>query len=251
MLYAETENDWKRVAVRLRAKGAFGLDSEFDGVDLRRESCVGRARIHVWSVAVTTGRLHPRGYYETAGVVLPAAALGCGELVEVLTDPNITKYVHNLPVDSHALANHGIDLQGAINTLSMARWMLPGSPSFGLKDLMPRFGRKPVGDFRELFRRPMKILKTRMHRERGCECGTEKCRKRSTGHKKWETAREVEEWIEKGYEPIPLTEIVPGHPLWPVLLQYAGEDAMAALELVGWLCTVNRTVPAPFFAAAV
>lgn len=250
MLYASDAADWERVAARLRTKGAFGLDTEFSGVDLRSESCVRRARVHVWSVAVATGRLHPRGYPITAGVVLPADALSCPAIVGVLNDPKITKYVHNLPVDSHTLANHGIDLQGAVNTLSMARWMLPGIASYGLKDLMPLFGRRPLGDFKELFRKPKRIPKVNKIREKGCSCGEEGCRKRKGPHEKWEKVRHEIEWIEKGFEPIPLTEIVPGHDLWDTLLKYAGEDAMAALELACWLPTVNRSTPSPFFRAA-
>src|SRR5690242_8610721 len=91
--YLEHPAEWDELAVRLRSAGIFGLDSEFYNVDVRVQSCVGRATIHVWSVAIRTRRLSPLGYHVARGWVLPAAALDHPGLRAVLEDPAVKKCV--------------------------------------------------------------------------------------------------------------------------------------------------------------
>lgn len=246
MSYISDPADWPRVAARVARAGICGLDSEFYNVDLRRENCIGRSKIHVWSIAVRSGRMGARGFERATGVTLPVAALECPEIRAVLENPDVIKCIHNLPVDAHSFKNHGITIQGGINTLSLARWMRPDLPEFGLKFLMPIIGRKPVGDFSELFRRPRVVTKFKTVVEKGCECMVDKCRKRSTGHAKWTRSVPVEVKLDRGFEPVPLQEIVPGHPLFKILDKYAAEDAEAALEWHDYCETLEVTTPNPF-----
>jgi hypothetical protein len=234
-VYAGTEADWDRVAARLfRAAEAgepIGLDSEFFGLDVTKESCAGgRARIHVWSVAVFTGKLSPRGHRRAAGVTLPAAALEHPGLVTLLEDPGLVKAVHNLPVDHHALATSGVRLGGGVNTLSIARWVWPGRAAdgsgFGLKSLMrPILGRTPIGDFRDVLSLPATTWEME-----------NKKRVRGLWRKEWPDGSIT--WMREH----PLQEVHPeregpgfvwrAHPLWDRLVPYAAEDAECALELL-------------------
>lgn len=236
--FAGDPGTWDRVVDRARAAAArgeeLGLDTEFHGQDPSKGSCVGTARVHVWSLAVFNGRVSPRGHRSAGGVTLPAEALNHPPVRDLLEDPAVTKVAHNLPVDHHALGNHGVQLAGAVNSLSVARWVWPGRGGYGLKELMPALlGRRPLGDFTQLICEPNVQFRTKVTRTRTCDCGTPGCRLRK-GHQKTEVVTETREfWIPKNQptRPVPLEEIVPGHWLWGVLVPYAAEDAEAALEL--------------------
>jgi hypothetical protein len=138
--------------------------------------------------------------------------------------------------------------------LSLSRAVFSTRVSHGLKSWMHDLGREPVGAFKELFKRPKLVArcKVKKHKERRCSCGTDGCRKR-VGHSKtvveWE--EQIEEVVQHGYEITPLTEIVAssGHPMFPVLVKYAAEDAEAALELEEYLTTrriANTPMPVPW-----
>ncbi len=234
--YLDTPESWEVLAVVLRRAGIIGLDSEFYGLNVRKESCVGRARIHVWSVAVRTTKRSPLGFAVARGWVLPAAALGCRALVDVLTDPAITKCVHNQPVDDHSFFNLGVPLRGCVNTLGLARWVWPDlvtGGGFGLKNLMlVRLRRPPVAEFIDVVSdtRTIEVVKEKTKSVTVCSCGVAGCRARK-GHTKEKVdqlVREVREKEEKFQ--YPLESIVPGHSRWELLVRYAGEDAVAALE---------------------
>jgi hypothetical protein len=217
-LYAAEEKDWDRVAVRLeryRGEGLpLGLDTEFYGLDVEKESCAGgRSRIHVWSVAVLLPEKSPRGYRKSAGIVLPVEALEHPGLVMLLEDEEFPKAVHNAPVDEHSMANHGVKLGGVINTLTISRWVWPeratkGAGGFGLKGLMrSKLGWTPPGDYREV----LSVPATPELRK------TDRC---------WQRKEDKTWWYL-----VPLEEVVPGHPLWAAFLAYAAVDAEGAASL--------------------
>lgn len=235
--YPEPEQ-WVRLAALIRQRGIAGWDSETEGHDPRETSPHGRARVVFWSLAVLTGTFHPRGYHRASGCTLPAAAMHHPALRSVLEDPDIIKVAHNAGYDEHSARNAGIRPRGVVNTLSLSRVVLPGRQKHGLKALMVDcLGRRPMGSFKELFTRTVHDVRTvsRKRSEKVCSCGVPKCRKR-TGH-----VRTNREWIDTWEEPVPrqeltpLSEIVPGHSLFDTMVQYAAEDAEAALEIHDWL----------------
>lgn len=237
--YLSTPEEWAALARRCREAGLIGLDSEYHGVG-KNESCVGRARIHVWSVAIRTERMDPRGYHRCAGWLLPAAALRHPDLVAVLEDPGVTKAVHNQGVDIHAFANHGITIRGALNTLGYVRWKRPdlinSAGRFRLKALMSTLlGREPVCNFADVVAdtRVVATVKTGTTKTTVCECGEPGCRKRKGAHAKLLRVDEWQKTVERTEEfDWDLTDIVPGHPKWELLKAYAIEDAVAALQVM-------------------
>ena len=263
-VWLHTPEHWDWLAGVLRRARRFGLDSEFHSVDVTKQSCVGRAVIHVWSVAVRTKRLSPSGYHRCRGWVLPGAALAHPGLIAVLQDPAVGKDIHGA-VDWHAFANHGISIRGGRNTLDFVRWMRPeqvNSPGrFKLKALMgAMLRRNPVCTYKELVTdtRVVQVVKQRKVKRSGCSCGAEGCRMRKptacsacgghgvaelglcdtcggdgeVRHGKWKR-EELEDVIHEKQEEFewPLEQLVPGHPKFPLLLRYALEDAVAALQI--------------------
>ncbi len=171
----------------------------------------------------------------------------------VLEDPAITKCVHNQPVDDHALHNHGVALKGCINTLDLARWAWPElvtGGGFGLKNLMlMKLRREPVCEFRDVVTdtRTIQVSRTKKVKRTVCSCGVEGCRLRkprqygfpegpntliTVNHDKSRVEEEAVTVTDKQEEfEHPLESIVPGHPRWDLLVRYAAEDAVAALEI--------------------
>lgn len=249
--YAAEPSDWDRVAAALerqteRGRPA-GLDSEFYNVNVYKESCVARSRIHVWSVAVHRWPLvlHPRGYYAADSAVLPAAALEHQGLRRWL-ESTAPKVVHNLAVDDHSFANAGVSLGGTINTLARARFCFPerargaGFDLDGLGTDILGVGKTEDGWCSEdtwrkrgkpldpaIFVRIVQEKVTRLEKSKTCSCGVEKCRKRK-GHERPEI--EVAE-VKLRFEKIPLEEVVPGHERWERLVAYAARDPLLALWL--------------------
>lgn len=254
--YLDTPEQWDELAQLLTRAGVFGLDTEFYNVDLKKKSPVGRSKIHVWSVAIRTSRLDPRGFRRARGWCLPVAALQWGPLRAVLEDPGVRKAVHNQPVDHHALRNHGVALRGAINTLDLLRWTHPGlinDPGrFQLKPNMERLLRRsPVCTFKELvtYKQTVQRSTFRTVKTTVCSCGEPGCRLRKPDIFGEHTKSKVEERIETVHErevdaEYPLEEIVPGHPRFNLLVRYATEDAVAAVEFLE-ICE-NTPNPAPF-----
>jgi hypothetical protein len=254
--WAEYQADWRKIADWiLRAAEAgdpVGFDSEFEGEDLRTHSPVGNVRIQVWSLALLTNQVTARGHRRAVGFTLPEAALHDVHIRGVLEDPDVIKVAHNAPVDIHATGNSKVRARGVVNSLSAARFVLPGrveGDGFGLKSMMPLVGRHPVGEFKELF--TLRELLEIAHRKtrKVCTCGVQGCKKRK-GHE-----RILEEWVEYTAVPkereVPLSEILdvgPRHPLWALLIVYAAEDAEAAVELYLRLMALGqrRTVNNPF-----
>src|SRR5574338_697366 len=179
--YLDRPEQWDELADRIRRAGIIGLDTEFYGVDVRKQSCVGRAKVHVWSVAIRTKRMDPLGFHRARGWVLPVEALLHTPLRAVLEDAEVDKCVHNQPVDDHAMANHGVELRGAINTLDLYRWSHPHLKDFDLKSLMKsELHREPVCEFLDVvrYRTTQRIVKTKTIEVTQCACGVEGCRLR-------------------------------------------------------------------------
>lgn len=168
----------------------------------------------------------------------------------MLEDESVLKCIHNQPVDDHAMANHGIKLRGAINTLDFARWAWPELVSeggFGLKSLMvSKLGYEPVCEFADVVRYRTTITQEKQRKAKVsvCSCGTPGCRLRK-GHTKTKTVVLITDQVEKEVTlEYPLETIVPGHPRFSLLEKYAAVDAIAAVELEE-LCELEAD-PAPF-----
>lgn len=256
-VWLDNAAQWSKLARLVRRRGCCGLDTEFYNVDVKKQSCVGRARVHVWSLSVRSESRSPLGFHRAVGWVLPAEALFHPELKAMLEDASIKKYVHNQSVDDHSIHNHGVDLKGCLNTLNLARWVWPEYKTdggFGLKNLMvKRLHREVVCEFTGLtgpgkkdgkyklpkngtpglvdYQRTVRTVREKRVEVTDCSCGEAKCRKRK-GHEKTKRVELVEVVKEKLiWDRYPLETIVPGHPRFPLLEEYAMVDAIAALEL--------------------
>ena len=248
--YLDTPELWDKLVNKIYKLGEIGLDTEFYGVDIKKESCVRRAKVHVWSIALRSPVFDARGYVKAAGFVLPASALLHPPIIRMLEDKAIRKAVHNQPVDAHALRNHGIRLRGGINTLNLARWCWPEMnkvPGYTLKSLMTtKLGRDPICTFKELvsyiYYEP--VVKYKQVKKNVYSCGINGCRKRNH-HTKTIQVETVETFRDRKCKgTYPLEEITPGHPRWEKLVEYAAEDAVAALEMLE-LCE-RAPDPAPY-----
>lgn len=249
-LFLDAPEQWDELAERCRRAGKIGLDTEFYNVDVRKQSCVGRARVHVWSVAIRTRRMDPRGYHRARGWVLPVEALTHPSLRSMLEDAAVKKCIHNQPVDDHSINNHGVRLRGAINTLDLSRWAWPGlvkADGFGLKSLMAvKLGRTPVCEFSDVVRYRTTVTREKQRKVKLslCDCGTPGCRLR-TGHTKTRSVLIETVIVEKEVDAeYPLESIITGHPRRPLLEEYAAFDAIAAVELEE--LAVNEPDPAPW-----
>lgn len=252
--WAAAPPDWDRVVKACRKAGLFGLDTEFYGANPKVESTVGRSRVHIWSVAVPHGGLHPRGFRLCHSAVLPVEALEYGPILDLLGDPRVTKSVHNQPVDDHSMANHGVALRGVVNTLALARWAWPerhpgdGGPGWSLdalgRDLM---GEGKADDYEEIVREEFVETVVKYRKEQRCECGTRPCRKKKStpGH-----TRVVDLVPQVGERPgvrqIGLATITPEHPRWARLLAYAARDPALALGVYDLARAVRRDVETPW-----
>jgi hypothetical protein len=232
--YADTPDKWAKNCRPHRppCRHLLRLDSETYGHNIRETTAPHRAKIHVWSVAVLDGEGQVRG------CVLPAASLASPELQHVLEDPSVTKVAHNAPHDVHALANHGITVGGWRDSLGRARLHWPDEMSHGLKALC-RFVGMQLRKYEDVLSVPNWI--TARRKVRACRCGDDKCKKRGKLHERYDY--EFEDKVLRGTRVLPLEEVVPGHTKWPELLEYAAEDAVAALKL--WLLMDKGVNPAP------
>ncbi len=172
----------------------------------------------------------------------------------VLEDPSIRKAVHNAPVDDHAIHNHGVMLRGCVNTLDLARWAWPelaGNEGFGLKALMGcKLNRQPIAEFKDVVRdtRTVTVTKNVSKTVQVCRCRDPSCRKRKAPHDSKFPALRVSVKVEEKEEAYehPLETIVPGHPRWELLVRYAAEDAVAALEIEELARAVGDPAPWPY-----
>lgn len=258
--YLDTPYGWDKVVKVIRAKGVCGWDSETYGHEVDESTPVGRARVHVWSLAVATDAVAPRGHHVAAGVVLPAAALEYPPLRDLLQDAAVVKWAWNAPHDVHSAAEHGVQVHGWRDGLPLARVALPHLPRHGLKTVGPHLTGKEMSTYKDVLtmdveeyvdsrvcscQGPFDGVATwegRAGRRRGAEAvgsGGEtsddvrvvwrgvRCPKRGRSS----LHRSLPAWLPKMVPRLqPLESVVPGHPLWDRLLVYAAEDAVIALE---------------------
>lgn len=234
-----------------------GFDTETVGCNPAEESPALRARCHVWSLAVFSGKYSPRGYKRATGYVLPGSTLP--QFTKLLGDGRRI-YAHNASYDMHVLENSlGAELPEGdyrfVDTLTLARWRYPGRMQYGLKSLAQEIlGRTPGGMFKELFSRP--LYRHTEKRIKVCSCG-EAYRSITEHRKAFPTAERkthvdnpagrvsVITVIERSKrELLDISDIVPGHSLWNTLVEYAAEDAEWALELASAVSREMKQVPA-------
>src|SRR6185503_18281685 len=188
--YLTTTEEWDKLVRAIERRGVMGLDTEFYNVDIKKQSTVLRAKIYVWSVAIRSNVFDARGYTKAVGFVLPVDALNHPGIRRVLESRKILKAVHNQPVDSHALHNHGIQFKSALNTLNLCRWVWPEMnkvPGYTLKSLMvTKLGKEPICTFKQLvsyvYYEPVAKFKQVQHNE--YSCGRKGCRKRNCHSKR-------------------------------------------------------------------
>ena len=249
-MYLATEKEWKECADILSTQSAIGLDSEFTGVDFSLgQSCVNRAKIHVWSVAIQTDNLHPRGYHRAIGCVLPVSAIETFR--PILENPSIVKAIHNAPVDVHAFYNSGVDIVGVVNTLSLCRWALPGRSRYNLDDICNScLGSGKADSFNDICRieKFRTEIKSKVVKSKVCmTCGDPAaggfiCRRRKYPHIRTEVEHiTTEEKVYRdGWEYIDQHIIIPGHPLWERYEEYAMVDAVRAIEIYDFCNRVDK-----------
>lgn len=210
-----------------------GLDTEFDGLDINTQSCVGLSKCHVFSVAVPSGPLLPRGFNEASSFVFSANLLGYRPLKEWLEDPSYTKPLHNQPVDAHTLRNSGVCLRGGQNTLAMARFWWPErakAAGFGLDSVSQDFcGVGKTESFDELLGYDAIEYRPRAVWKKRCACGQLGCMKKKEPHDVKTPEEVVVDQPFKVRRHIPLVDLVHGHALWSRYLEYAARDAVLAL----------------------
>lgn len=248
-VYADTPERWARVANIALQAGICGLDSETYGHDIEESTAPYRARIHVWSLAVFSSEPSPRAHRYADGVVLPVDALEHPDIRRLLAEPSVTKVAHNAPHDVHAMSNHGVIVRGWVDSLPRARVVFPAEPRHGLKSVCHLLGRT-LRKYEDVLTMEVDVP----FPARRCPCGNPKCQRKTRGHGRVDTV--VYRRLPRLQ---PIETVRAGHPLWPALLDYAAEDAVAALELwdlmdntpqynipdPGWTPVWNGGMPSP------
>lgn len=263
-MYLDKPEQWKAVVRVLEQKKFCGLDSEFFGVNFDEgQSCYGRARIHVWSIGILGEDIGPRGNRKAKGCVLPVNAIPYFQ--GVLEDPGIVKVPHNANVDVHAFGNGradigipGVDVQGVVDSLSLAKWLYSDRFTHSLDALgQELLGYGKITSWKELVTEDYTYIEEKSVQKKRCSCGTPGCRLRSV---KYNSAEDVfvdhtikvevteTQQIEKtGSREIPLYEIVPGHPRFALLCEYAKTDAVIAAELFDLFMQNEQEVDIPWY----
>lgn len=243
--WLDKPEQWDAVVKACYAKKVVGLDTETYGHNVKTSTPAYRAKVDVWSLALQTTKLHPRGYHVARACVLPLEAALYSPMKEMLASHDVLHVFHNAHHDQHAFANHGIEVGAIFDTLDAVRLLWPGmDEGYYLKPLRVNILGKPV---REGFKGKraskthgategltddIEVRYTVLKEVKVCACGEDGCRKTE---RKWgaDHAKTVmNEEVEKTrMEPCPIESIVPGHVRWERKLSYAGDDAADGLEL--------------------
>jgi hypothetical protein len=231
--YLDKPEEWEAAAKAARARGILGCDTETYGHNVKTSTPAYRARVDVWSLALRTDTLSPRGYHISRACVLPLAAALDGPLREVLEDPKVLKVFHNAHHDQHAFANHGVTVRGVYDTLDSVRLLWPmRDGGYSLKPLRVALLGKPVREgFKELTA-PIEVSEVYYEDGLSCACGVKGCRKteRVWGAVHAKTTTSLAKTRTHKAE-CPIESIIPGHERWLRKLDYAGDDAADSLEL--------------------
>lgn len=239
--YLDKPEQWDAVVKACYEKKIVGIDTETYGHNVKTSTPAYRAKVDVWSLALFTTKLHPRGYHVARACVLPLEAALYGPMKGMLESQEVLHVFHNAHHDQHSLANHGIEIGAVFDTLDAVRLLWPGmDEGYALKPLRSSILGKPV---REGFKKkgkdgspgltdPLEVKYTVLREVKVCACSVDGCRKTE---KKWGADHHktlVNEEVEKvRKEECPIESIVPGHVRWTRKLDYAGDDAADGLEL--------------------
>lgn len=231
--YLDTPASWDAVVRACQEKKVVGLDTETYGHNVKTSTPAHRAKIDVWSLALSTGTLSPRGYKIARACVLPLDAALYPPMKEMLESQDILHVFHNAHHDQHSFANHGVCVGAVFDTLDAVRLVYPGlACGYSLKplriELLGKQGREGFKDLTAPIDEEYQVAKP----AKACVCGAEKCRKTE---KKWgdeHSKIQIVEMVTKTRKvPCPIESIVFGHPRWSAKLDYAGDDAADGLEL--------------------
>ncbi len=232
-IWVGTEREADEAIAEISAHPVAGFDTEFYGVDVGSESCVGRSVCHVFSVATPTGPLLPRGFNDATSYVFAGGLLTCASVKEWLENERIRKPIHNQPVDDHTLRNSGVRIAGAVNTLAMARFWWPHRAKFEGFDL-DSLGRDYCGagkteSYDGLFGYDAVEVREHEVTKKRCACGALSCMKKKPPHDIKVPERVVAPYNVKVRRHMPLTDLDATHPLWQRYMDYAAWDAVLAL----------------------
>lgn len=231
--YLDKPSEWDGVVEAVRRLRRVGLDTETYGHNVKTSTPAYRAKIDVWSLALSTSQLSPRGYRVARACVLPLEAALYPPMKEMLESPDILHVFHNAHHDQHAFANYGIQVGWTFDTLDAVRLLWPGlDEGYSLKPLRVNIlGKVTREGFKELTS-SIEVAYTTTREAKVCACGEDKCRKTA---KKWGAVHAktvmLEEVEKTRKEPCPIESIVPGHVRWLRKLEYAGDDAADGLEI--------------------
>jgi len=248
--YVCTESEAQEMIREVTKYGIAGLDTEFYGCDIRTESPVGRTTCHVFSVAVPSGPLLPRGFHESQSWVVAGSLLASPSVKSWLEDARFTKAVHNQAVDHHTIRNHGVHLKGAQNTLAMARFWWPHRAKregFDLDSLGVDYcGAGKTESFDGLLGYDAVEIREHLVWKKRCACGVISCMKKKPPHDVKEPEEVLAEWKARVRRHIPLTDLNPSHPLWARYLAYAAWDAVLALWIYELMMREKQERPYPW-----
>lgn len=269
-MWLERPDQWDKLAEHLRNAGEFGYDTETYGQP-DKTSPQHRARVHCWSVGLLSAVRSPRGYRRAVGRVLPLAALLSPAIRAVMADGSIRKWAHNAPHDRHATENEGVEIRGLEDSLQYLRVACPGRLDYGLKAAEAwALGYGPRPTFMDMVSYQATVVHARRRRERGCTCGANPCRARSTSdwldvdgewrpHTRvaWSVFTPISRLVPARYD---VTDFVPGAALAPITWaptkdkqtapawwagkpidrlaawwDYSLADAVRGMELVDWM----------------
>lgn len=250
--WCPTQAEWDAALDLIEPHALTGYDSEFDGVDLNTQSAAGRAKVHVFSVAIPTPTISALGYNIPQSFVFPEAAMHYPRMKAWLENPNAKKAIHNQPVDSHAAWNSGVHLRGGINTLDMARFLYPWrsqlmSGNFDLDSLCRwKVGFGKTEDFEAFLGYDAQEEYQVEETKKLCACGEIGCRKQKSPHDDKSPVRMVVTRSKKVRKITPLVDLTPGHPLWVRYIPYAAVDAELALILYQMMVVDGQKDMRPF-----
>lgn len=253
--YVETKERADEALTEILKYKDSGLDTEFYGCDITKESPVGRSICHVFSVAVPSGPLLPRGFNDTKSWVFSADLLQHPGIKAWLENEQYRKAVHNQPVDHHTLRNHGVSLKGGCNTLAMARFWYPARAKregFDLDSLGRDFcGAGKTESFDDLLGYDAVEVREHEVTKKRCECGVLGCTKKKMGadfvcHTIKTPERVIAPYNVKVRRHLPLVELHPGHSLWARYLAYAAWDAVLALWILQLMERDTQERPFPW-----
>jgi hypothetical protein len=237
-VWVDTERGAEDAIREISAHRLAGYDSEYSGVDVSSQSCVGRSKIDVFSIATQTSNLNPIGYLEPQSWVFDGALVTTPAVRGYLEDSAYCKVIHNRTVDEHTARNAGVRIRGGLCTLNMARWVYPWRANlvrgnFDLDSICKwRVGRGKTEEFDALFGyddyEPFEAEATANF----ClACQDFGCKKKKAPHDQKEPRARIVTRKKKVRRILELAGIRPGHPLFERYLVYAAVDAELALIL--------------------